>query len=354
MRFNQTRRILKTKVAGNQTRKSITGGNACEMFYEGSELNSTTSSYLPQSLLTPSAFDKDFSDIHVEKWKEVMKLIQEKNGDNLLIVSLGEDMEKNKRVKGTTLLEDILREPTKGIFHTYIQTNPSPFLFLNVFPSDKPSFTYRDSGNFTDTEHTNPFLTFDGSFPLTPIYGPHPSFSRGNTQKNAPFHKNRNEIIRNIRKYGFGNMAEIVFLPRLRRFLFSNVIKILHLFIQYNGPLVIDSSINNLCYRSLLYISEKRHELGKQTHIICGYTTGYRPVREYSPSGLFPRPFEKCKNYIKQQNTFMKYYYPPRPSKAKNPSIERTNGEYTNLVVPANRYANNLLASTWNLPEKNE
>lgn len=306
------------------------GDNACSMFYEGSQLTQGSSTYVPAHLLTPSALT-DFSDEHVLKWMHIMDEVDAMNGNNLLIVSLGDDMERKYINNATNLFSTILREPTKTIFQKYIEETPNQFMVVNVFPSNEtsPTFEIHKSGSFTDTPFLNTMLTVDGLFPLTPIYGPHPAYSANN------YTKRKNS--------GYCNGCRHTD-PKTRRILFSNTIKILKRFIQYAGPLILDSGINTICYRSLLYIADKRKTLGKETHVVCGYTTNGRPVRTYTPSNLFPRPFEKCRNYVKTPKAFGTYYAHPSVKLSQN-KIDKA---YNRSIAQANMYGNNLLETTWN------
>jgi hypothetical protein len=292
------------------------------MFYHGSNMTQGTSTYKPENLLTPSAL-YDFSDETVQKWMEVMDRIDALNTDNLLIVTLGTDISTP-----SNLFANLLREPTKTIFQKYITENPTQFMGLSVFPSDEHKQTYeiRESEPFVDTSHNNILLSLDGLFPLTPIYGPHPFYGNGNYQSE--------------KNTGYCNTCSRT--PKTRRILFSNNIKILNRFVNYAGPLILDSGINDICYRSLLYIADKRKTLNKETHVICGYTSKHS-VKSYTPGNLFPRPFEKCRSYITTPTAYAKYYSYP------GAKLDQTkiNKAYNRTIAQANKYANNLLEAQY-------
>jgi hypothetical protein len=293
------------------------------MFYQGSQFGSE-SGYIPANQLTPSAFH-DFSDGVVQKWINLMDAVDAINGSNLLVVTLGEDMEKKNVENTSKLYANLLREPTKTVFQKYITEHPTQFMGLSVIPT-KQTYEIRESEPFVDTAFNNIMYTLDGLFPLTPIYGPHPVYSHEDylARKNIGFC--------NTCKKGNSYLKH-------RRILFPNNIKILNRFVEYTGPLILDSSINDICYRSLLYIADKRKLLKKETHVICGYSTLDRPVRSYTPCNLFPRPFGKCKNYIKKPDVFKLYYM---GSSAPKPTQQLVDKQYE-LIALANKYANNLL-----------
>jgi hypothetical protein len=275
---------------------------ACKQFLDSAELTQNTSLFMPVETLTPFAL----VDISEDQAKLLISTFQSVPKENMLLLILGETIKPAK--KSVNVVDKIRNPYHKLLEQPFVKSFPGPKTILFVDPEIPiEGTTPLESIPVVDKQllesNIETILLLKAGFPLTPVYGPHVGVYYNSIPEEfkSKIEYGQPNVFKQVRKTFTNKKVKVAGLAQgLRRFVFPNAVSVLNVLVDHPGPLLLNSRITSVCYRSFKYILDIRQAFERPTLVLYEYSTPHSgEIKTCNTetslfSNTLPGPFETC------------------------------------------------------------